>query len=304
MSIVKNQHYVAQGYLSSWANADEQLFAFDKYSQKSFLSAVRNVASEKFFYDLPLPATDVGGDPQAIEKLLGQTVDADFPPTIIALLDGVTRHGRIDPSLKAPMGCFLAIQLMRTRSHRNQLTQLSESLLDELNRRGATPNGALDPEKLRLDEKRAARVQAQFFLDPAAVTQFAAVLGAHIWMVGTCKTARTFYTSDNPVVRKANAGLSGLASPGIQIAFPLTPKYILLLLERSFFSVQFAKYDLHAVNFTDRGVEDCNVMQVWGSHRQIYCQEDAFDLARDACKLHPEACDPVRVNVGVPRHSH
>jgi hypothetical protein len=302
VTVVKNQHYVAQGYLRAFADTNEQLFVFDKQGQKVFHTGVRNVASEKFFYDLPPPASDPDGDPQAIEKFLAQTVDADFPQAIQALLDGVAQQGRIDAALKGPLGCFLAVQLTRTRSQRDRLRQLSNRLAAELLKRAG---GSLDPDQFRLDEKHAAKVQARMFLDPRAVGLIATVLSRHIWVVGISKPGQSFYTSDNPVVRASNAtytgplGMNGLASPGIQIAFPLTPKYVLLLLERSFFSRTFGEHDLQAIPFTDQGVIGCNSMQVFESRRQVYCLVDCFDLARELCATHLEICDPDRVDVEV-----
>lgn len=302
MSVVKNQHYVAQGYLRNFADVGERLFAFDKSLQKSFQTAVRNVASEKFFYDLPAPAGTTGGDPQAIEKLLAQTVDADFPKAIAALIEGVEQHGTIDPGLKTPLACFLAVQLTRTRSQRNLLTQMSAALISEIRRRG--PTSAEFEKRLQLNEKAAAAVQARFFLDPRTIGTLAAALIDHFWIVGISATGRAFYTSDNPVVKKANVsrpvmGMSGLASPGIEIAFPLTPKYVLLLYERTFFGDKVCKHDLRAVGLPDEGVAHCNTMQVLGSRRQVYCPVDDFDLAREVCKMYPETCDPDRAEFEV-----
>ncbi|OAI47797.1 hypothetical protein AYO44_08870 [Planctomycetaceae bacterium SCGC AG-212-F19] len=302
MSVVKNQHYVAQGYLRNFADAGESLFAFDKKSQKSFQTAVRNVASEKFFYDLPVSDSTTGGDPQAIEKFLAQTVDADFPKAISALIDGVEQQGCIGPALKTPLACFLAVQLTRTRSLRTSLTQMSDALISAIRKSG--PVSTEFEKRYKLDEKAAAAVQARFFLDPAAIGQIAAVLSGHFWIVGVSTTGRAFYTSDNPVVKKANAshpvmGMSGLASPGIEIAFPLTPKYVLLLYERTFFGDKVGKHDLRAVGLPDEGVAHCNTMQVLGSRRQVYCPVDDFDLPRDVCKMYPETCDPDRAEFQV-----
>ncbi|MBK7841722.1 MAG: DUF4238 domain-containing protein [Candidatus Obscuribacter sp.] len=48
---IVNQHYVAQSYLSSFANEKEQLYVFDKVSRKVFPTKIRNIASEREFND-------------------------------------------------------------------------------------------------------------------------------------------------------------------------------------------------------------------------------------------------------------
>lgn len=71
----------------------------------------------------------------------------------------------------------------------------------------------------------------QTFADPTYV----AVLTDHIWLIGNNDTKSPLYTSDNPLVSRGHYGGTGLATVGIEIAFPLTPKYVLLLYERTAF---------------------------------------------------------------------
>ena len=53
MNQVINQHYVPQSYLKNFSFNRSQIFVFDKLRQHSFTSNVRNVASERAFYDFP-----------------------------------------------------------------------------------------------------------------------------------------------------------------------------------------------------------------------------------------------------------
>src|SRR5437764_6211728 len=47
----KKSHYVPQFYLKKFASTDERLYAFNKFTKKSFKTTVRDVASEMRFYD-------------------------------------------------------------------------------------------------------------------------------------------------------------------------------------------------------------------------------------------------------------
>ena len=48
-----NQHYVPRFYLKRFAQANDQIFVYDKFSKKSFgPTHITNVASEKNFYDV------------------------------------------------------------------------------------------------------------------------------------------------------------------------------------------------------------------------------------------------------------
>jgi hypothetical protein len=94
---VKNQHYVPQFYLKAFSANGNSVFVFDKVQQRSFRTAVANVANEQRFYDLP-PAPGGGGDSQVIERAFSQ-LESGYATAIQALLDEVERHGRFTPGI-------------------------------------------------------------------------------------------------------------------------------------------------------------------------------------------------------------
>jgi hypothetical protein len=60
-------------------------------------------------------------------------------------------------------------------------------------------------------------------------------------VVGINDTGQPFYTSDHPVVRRANLTqggrrLVGVRDPGIEFVFPLDSRHILLIPERAYFA--------------------------------------------------------------------
>jgi hypothetical protein len=135
------------------------------------------------------------------------------------------------------------------------------------------------------------------------VNRRAEELGNLLWVIGINVTPHPFYTSDHPVVRRANTfsgpvPMVGIHDKGIEFIFPLSSRHVLLILERSHFA-SWRKHDTKAIPLTAEQIEGYNQVQVMRSSQRLYCQKDAFDLARKVCGEHPEICDPNRRRVRV-----
>lgn len=88
----------------------------------------------------------------------------------------------------------------------------------------------------------------------------------------------------------------GPNDPGIEFAFPLDNKHILLILERNFFK-DLRKYDAQAMPMTVDQVRKYNSLQVRRSCHRVFCINDDFELARELCAAEPAICDPNRPRV-------
>jgi hypothetical protein len=97
----------------------------------------------------------------------------------------------------------------------------------------------------------------------------------------------------HPVLRNI-----GIGSRGIEIAMPLSSAHILIFMERTHFA-PLAKSDRKLVNLVEGNIEYYNSLQVRGCDRQIYCETDDFELARDFCRRWPEHCSEQRRRVAV-----
>ena len=111
MSVVKNQHYVPRVYLERFTFKGEQLYVFDKSASRSFASSLRNVACEKFFYDIPEKYLHEAAEFQVVEKHLS-TMEARFARCRDAILSQAEGGGRFNPELKAEFADYL----LRNRS--------------------------------------------------------------------------------------------------------------------------------------------------------------------------------------------
>ena len=119
MSVVKNQHYVPRVYLEKFAFKGEQIHVFDKTALRSFPSSVRNVACEKFFYDIPEKYLHEDAEGQIVEKHLSK-MEGRFAPCRDEMLAQVESGRRFDLRLKEEFADYLLLQMLRTRTHREQ----------------------------------------------------------------------------------------------------------------------------------------------------------------------------------------
>jgi hypothetical protein len=295
---IKKGHYVPQFYLKKFTHDDYRLFVFDKFAKKSFPSNVRDIANEKYFYDLPEDFEDENIDPQLIEKALG-VFEGDFSEWVDDALRSIKDKKRIDHKQKTHLSLFMVIQLLRTREARNfqieMVEKLSKALLDFAIQQ-ERPDISPEDYQIKFDPKMASLLQAKQIFDLERIVSFAGELYKHIWLIGKNKTKQPFYTSDNPVVKYAHKRTLGIASEGIELAFPLTPEWVLILRERSFFR-EFESLDCRVIPLSDGNVTYYNSLQVIDSYRQLYCSTNNFNLAKEMCDENPEICNLDRVRI-------
>lgn len=337
---VKNQHIVPQSYLERFTAARSQTWAFDKTNRKVFLTTVRNVASETYFYDFPsemiekafgdstfvdqlkiqfgddfdTPALKRKMETQITETFLNKT-DKGLKDTLDEILHevSITRKGRnafrrkiIYRGTKEDMAFFAAVQIVRTKGFREEFQQLGEAvgqrMLEEIVR---VKRPELKGEfRVRLDSSSLPIMQAQFLLSPANMASLVRPLVNHIWILGVCHDAPPLYTSDNPVVRLPHLkdpliSTSGLASPGIEIAYPLSDQVLLIMLERTHFS-NMHSYDGRAIRIGEEQVRRYNSLQVLQSYRYVFSSSNDFDLANEVCNKNPDYTALDRPRIGFP----
>lgn len=224
--------------------------------------------------------------------------------TLQNLLQTVEECGMIDPQLKPDMALFMALQYLRTPQARNLQIELAEGLMQrvlDLHIAHERPELSDHDLRARLGPDSGPLLHAQLMFSPELLTPVASVLEKHIWVVGLNNTSKPLYTSDTPLVlqpHKAKGLLpcTGLASKGIEIAFPLTPDYILILWERTSFR-DLARKDCATIELDGNDVSHFNSLQVFQSYRQVYSSRSDFALAKEICgpegrNLEPDGMTP------------
>jgi hypothetical protein len=299
----KRQHFVPRCYLGGFTGDGETICAFDKTTGRSFQPSLMNIAQECGFYDLPGDAF-VGApadwqDPQIAEKAFGP-LEVALLQTIHELLRQVETGWQFSRDIAVQMAPHVVRQMLRTRRARQHLSDTCGSaamsrFVEYL--KSESPDLIPQVEKhvrFFLNEPDLTVLHVQEVFSSSRIAGIAEGLVNHIWVVGMNQTGRPFYTSDDPVVRLVNAQLPlhtavGLQTPGIEIAFPLTSSHILLLFERQHFA-DWEPLDGLAIPMSDINVRRYNGLQVHQSHRQLYCESDQFEQAREECRYCPHIC--------------
>lgn len=309
MQRTRRQHFVPQFYLRRFCKDGKGCFAFDKTTRTRFPARVSDIALQTDFYDLPgdlvkkaCPGEDL--DIQLVKKAFAN-VEGWAKPIFDEILAAADRYGIIPRTLRLQLAPYIILQLLRTRLSRDLLAEMAQKF------REAEVNAYLQEKKpevakhvhiiVELDPKVLPVMQAGVFFDEDHILKMASIINQHIWFVGINNTIQPYYTSDHPVVKKANRELpgrsfSGLRSPGIELAFPLDSRHILVMLERSHFR-NMAKFDGLAAPMDPFGVEHFNSLQVVKCNRQVYCETDQFEQAEGVCRRYPDACSPGRSRV-------
>ena len=300
----KKQHFVPKFYLKRFTYDDHRLFVFDKFKKKSYGSNINDVASERYFYDFPGDVADQHSiDPQLIENALSEIEDG-FAKTVGSFLKRVQRETKriIKPRHKKAISYFIGLQSTRTKEHRRFQKQMIEGGMEALISK-TREDDSDDEYFVEVDEDYVSLLQAMSMFNPYFQRQLTKVLQNHIWLLGVNNTTQPLYTSDHPIVKMPHKkdphqiqSHSGFASEGIEIALPLTPKYILILCERTFHK-HFVSKDGRSIALDSNGVTYYNSLQVSQSYRQVYCSSNSFVLAKEMCNQHPELCEPDRTRI-------
>lgn len=198
-------------------------------------------------------------------------------------------------SEKLLLSLFIAIQVIRTRSFRDNLGDMFEKIIEtmayksQMDDEDASPKEAfhceVDPEYVKLQH-------SAMIIDPDMAVHFAETFAEHVWVVYYNKTDVPFYTSDSPVVsipHKSDAfrSYAGFASEGIEIAFPLSRTLLLCMYDRNTIGNYFR--DRQFYETTDRkAVEYYNTWQVLNSYRCVFAAGSDFLLAKKMCEDNPE----------------
>jgi hypothetical protein len=130
MTIAKIQHYVPQFLLRNFGNGKkDQVWVYDKSSTRSFPSNTKNVASESRFYDF-----EYKGQPLSIEPWLSE-LEGHAKSVISTILEADSLSS-LAGEQKHVLASFLAVQLTRTKTFREQWNAFPRMLKDRLEKNG------------------------------------------------------------------------------------------------------------------------------------------------------------------------
>ncbi len=313
--IAKVQHYVPQFLLKNFGNGKkDQLYVFDKRSGRTFSTNARNIAAESRFYDF-----EVAGQKLSLEPGLS-LIETKAKPIIHRILDADSLT-KLTEQDRALLSVFFSVQFIRTRHVKEQFHSLSTQLGEHMRRR-ARNEGELEAveEYVRIPDENEKNVQmARFVIE--APNQFAGHFANKAWVLLRTDRKTPFQIGDHPLAMQnmndmRPYGNLGLAVPGIEIYFPLSPTRAIALwcptlVEMFRQRVQdkerhAAPYRLHelrdaqaidetwaAINhgvpllYKPENVQNFNSLQIRFAERYVMSSMENFDLARSMIADHP-----------------
>ena len=314
MNVTRKQHFVPRFYLRQFAlnetecNNDKKkcrVWVYDKAKRRSYAANILDIAQERDFYNLPpeyfptehFPTVDT----QMIEHQLSGIEGFLAKRTSEFLASAETEP--INDEQMLFFSYFLALQLMRTKEARVFMEELGTRVVLDLSQRVLDQNfpGQNLQAEVTYTEHYWAAQQANTMLNPEYLNPAMKIFLNHIWIVGVNNTEKPFYTSDHPVVRKANfdpsiGGGNGIGSLGVEIAFPLSPRIILTLYDRTaFFNIMDKEKTI--ISLDAENVERYNSMQVMQSGQYVFSSTNDFSLASRIGREKPNTCQPDRPRV-------
>jgi len=301
----KNQHYVSQFLLRRFADKSERIHVYDKHVRKSFVTSIRNVASENYFYDLKVGNTVIALEP----------VMTEIENTALNAINSIADSGSIanlTDDCKANIAFFMGIQMVRTRAALETLHQAEEGL------RRIGPSKGLTPEimpNLFIDDEQLKKIS---LMNLQIANDLAPQLLNKDWIVYRDPKMQ-FIISDHPLVRQNYysgnrlIGNNGIACEGIQICIPLSPEFTLAFicptLAEPFREHQRTKIpdtEIPLLIAIDNGtpldlIDDCviyqNSLQIANANRFVFSASNDFTLVDKMLDATPSLARPKYVDV-------
>jgi hypothetical protein len=285
MTRIKNQHIVPKVYLRPFASNDT-IHVLNKEDLKTFQSSLQGVGCEKYFYDIPPAFLEGTSDSQVVEKALAD-IDGRFAQCRDTFISEAEQRLAFTPVAKDDLVEFLAVQWLRTQVMRQVLVSIVEAT-------SAIPG--LDTtlaEMLAVPPESVSYMHARNLFHPEHQHEIKAILKSHVWLLAVNYTNMLFYTSDSPVLQLPHAHdalgpLHGIANCGTEIAWPLSPRHMLLLFERTHHN-HLKEIENRVIPVSDASahVLPYNQRQVAEAYRQVFSRDGKFDVAIELLDLNP-----------------
>jgi len=314
VAIAKVQHYVPQFLLRNFGNGKKaQVWVYDKSSARAFPSNTKNVASESRFYDFEFQDQTI-----SLEPWLAQ-LEANAQSVVRFILETDSVATLADEQRQI-LAAFLAVQLTRTKTFREEWDAFPRMLREHFQRNGDQIAPGSQAEDLIQDiPANELKEQTARVIYKAPKTYAPQFLNKD-WVLAATTRKTPFLLSDNPLTRqnmidRPNRGNLGLALPGIELYFPLSPTRALAMwcptltetVHRGALALMkhtvstAAVPDPHGVvgmsdallsgapvQYSPAHVENFNSLQVIWSERYIFSTINDFQLAVAMLTEHPD----------------
>ena len=221
----EDQHYVPKMLLRRFA-ADpaekQQIHVFDKKTDRTFPTNIRNIATERGFYE----TENTNGQ---VERVLSE-LEANTSPVIDKILVDKSLKN-LDVGEKGWLSVFIATQSLRTKQLRENIRQTFNATAEHVRAMGHDPNEVQGLQPIESEDDLTDFAMGLF---GEMIKESSDLIGEKVVFLSTTTPANPFWISDHPVVmRNSNDfgpyGNIGLAVPGIEIYLPLSSTMLLCL---------------------------------------------------------------------------
>ena len=308
-----HQHYVPQFILRGFASGrNKQIYVFDKATERSFRTSIRNVASVSGFYDFELK-----GQAKSLDPVL-QQLEEVTPGIVRKILQDLSVRS-ITTDEREVLALFVAVQMLRTDAQRNLFRDFYYKLKNTLLEDGADLERVKGFQLMTEEELRVGSI----LMLPELARDLAPHFLTKTWLLFRTVAQRAFYISDNPITmfntvnQDPDRGTRGLAVPGVEVYFPLsgtlTLGFLCPSLQEMIRNGQEKARRLNApISFEKwvkafdgdvpfampmESVVHQNSLQVANAERYVFSATPDFDLALEMVHSNPELKEGPRLTI-------
>ena len=315
----KKHHYVPQFILRNFSvRRKRRIYVFDKFRSCVITSNVLDVGHENYFYrDEKFDYND--STEGKLASLEGKCA------TIFEKVVSRENVGDLTVYERTLVSLFTAVQLIRTKSMREFLSEFNRNISDWIKSIGFDPNRDVENfQDMSESDIKSSSIHVLNTL-PCELAQH--LIDKELVLL-KCPKGESFYISDNPVVMhnnfpKAGRGNLGLRLHGIEVHFPISPRLCVAFICSKMISEIRDQVREHNVRISfgtafpvdlseaermvtdiDKGValllqpenvEFYNSLQVIHSSRFVYSKNEVFALAKNMLRTNPELKEPAEL---------
>lgn len=217
----ENQHYVPQFLLRNFSipekkGKDEQIYVFDKHTDKIFPTNIKNIASERGFYDFYIGEEDRSLEPSLsdLEAHTRQALDKIIENENLSALSEEDKYW---------IALFVGVQFLRVKKQREMMKKLSKEMAERIREMGFDPKEIEDAQEMDDEQVKMMTLRSFAKNSPA----LAELVLRKIWILFKFPEQNPLYVSDHPVTMHNDEsfgayGNIGFGVPMIQIYLPIS----------------------------------------------------------------------------------